>query len=305
MARRRAHVLIAATSGCIAAFACGTVLEVDPNAVESKAEGGVEAAAGDAAPLGDAQMDRALPRTCAWDAPFDTAPSIVNVALGSVGNPRLSEDELVMAFDHLRSPDLVPQVRIASRIADRTYTSVDVDAGFGDETRVARPSLSKDGLIIFFDVQRPDASTKDIFVAVRDNRVSAFGSPAPVMEVNTGNDEGYPFITNDGLELWYVAGSSIGVLDRTTGDAGATPLPPDHSAPVLSADRLTIYLKAPPPGGDIVVAHRATTSVPFEAPAPIKGTLAPFFKGAVPGWLSPDQCRFYVTVGASLAVVAR
>jgi len=305
MTRRAAHASVLATISLgamiVAGAACQTALEAG-NDVDPTGDG----AAADRA----AAAEGATPgRTCAWDAPFDAVPLGVDVNLSGVGNPRLSKDENVLVFDHETLPSRIPQVRIATRAAPqlepRVYKSAAVDVGLGADTRKARPSISADGQVLFFDVQQPDASTRDIFNAVRDSPDGSFGKAAPVMAVNTMADESQPFQTLDGLELYYVSGGAIAVLDRTMSNPAAIVLsvPGDHSAPVLSSDRNTIYLKAP--DGNIVVAHRTNTAFGFDAAAPITGEAAAQISKGIPGWLSPDQCRLYFSEGGMLYVASR
>lgn len=281
----------------VAGAACNTVLETG-NDVAPTADGAAAAAEG------------ATPgQTCAWDAPFDAVPLDVDVNLTDVANPRLSEDENVLVFDRETTPGGIPQVRVATRPAPqrepRVYKSVAVDVGLGADTRQARPSISADGQILFFDVQRPDASTRDIFSAVRNGRDAAFGGAAPVMEVNTEADESQPFLTMDDSELYFVRDKAILVFDRAMKNPlGVLPLPEGHSAPVLSHDRRTIYLKAP--DGMIVVAHRANTAFGFQPAAPIRGNAATEISEGTPGWLSLDQCRLYFTTAkGKLALASR
>jgi hypothetical protein len=62
--------------------------------------------------------------------------------------------------------------------------------------------LSADGEEIFFDSTRPGgAGGKDIWVAHREGET--WSAPTPVAAVNTPLDEGWPFLTQDGSELWF------------------------------------------------------------------------------------------------------
>lgn len=73
----------------------------------------------------------------------------------------------------------------------------------------------------------------------------------------------------------------------------------EDQVPTLSADKLTIYLASNRPGGhgndnsDIWSAHRSTTSDGFPAPTPVSELNSSGTE--YPGWLSPDNCRFYFT----------
>jgi Tol biopolymer transport system component len=75
----------------------------------------------------------------------------------------------------------------------------------------------------------------------------------------------------------------------------------EDQVPMLSADKLTVYLSSNRPGGkggfDIWTAHRSTTADGFPAPTPVSelnSSAADYV-----GWLSPDNCRIYFSSNVS------
>ena len=71
-----------------------------------------------------------------------------------------------------------------------------------EELLVGELHISADGSEIYFDSIRPGGlGGKDIFVSRKDG--SVWGSPMPVAAVNTPLHEGWPFLTQDGNELWF------------------------------------------------------------------------------------------------------
>jgi len=173
------------------------------------------------------------------------------------------------------------------------------------------PSVSSDGLMLFFTSGRVSGEGFHLYVSARMSRVGEFGAVSEVANVNsatvTDNDI-QPFVTADGQELWFasIRSGGLGGLDiyrafwngsNFANVAAITALitNADDEAPMLSADKLTVYLSSNRPGGksglDIWTAHRSTTSDGFPAPR-----LVPELNSSANdyvGWLSPDNCRMY------------
>lgn len=73
--------------------------------------------------------------------------------------------------------------------------------------------------------------------------------------------------------------------------------PMNESASVHSRDGLTVMFGSDRVGGsgqaDVWVAMRSKATLPFEAPVPVSGLNSS--NDDLPAWLSPDQCRVYLT----------
>jgi hypothetical protein len=126
------------------------------------------------------------------------------------------------------------------------------------------PSVSRDGFTIFLSVidgvgadgpQPPNDNDEDILLATRSTRVAAFGPAAIVPGLDAGGtEEGTPFITLDGLSLYFFS------TRQGPGSVG---------------------------GRDIWVARRASVAVDFDPPTIVAGINSAELDHLP--WLSGDQ----------------
>ncbi len=66
--------------------------------------------------------------------------------------------------------------------------------------------LSQDGSELYFDSRRPGGKgEKDIWVTRKVNGV--WQPPEPILAVNTELNEGWPYLTSDGQQLWFTRGT--------------------------------------------------------------------------------------------------
>ena len=154
------------------------------------------------------------------------------------------------------------------------------------------PSISADGLSLFFNSNRPDGhGYLDIYVATRATTEEDWGTPVNLgPTVNSSSSDGGPCLSADGLSLFFhssriggYGGSDIWVTTRVTvGGAWSTPMnlgPPVNSStdelfPNLSADGLQLYFsewESPyRPGGqggsDMWVTTRETVGGAWSTP---------------------------------------
>lgn len=144
------------------------------------------------------------------------------------------------------------------------------------------PSISSDGLTIYFISDRPGGSGGgDIWSATRPTTAAAFAKPknlGPV--VNSARNEGAPDVSTDGLELFF--DRDDGRIWRSsrlsTSDPFGAPAPVDlhhdpqtgDGHPSIAGDGLDLYFCAARPGGsggeDLWVATREGPSKPFGPP---------------------------------------
>ena len=147
------------------------------------------------------------------------------------------------------------------------------------------PSISTDGLTLFFTSKRPGGSGGgDLWVTRRAKLTDPFGTPQNLgTAVNSPANEFAPSISADGLSIYFDSDrpGGLGLSDiwvamrATTSDPFGTPQnlgPPVNSTasdglPNISADRLSLYFCSRRPGGfgqmDLWVARRRTRSGPF------------------------------------------
>jgi Tol biopolymer transport system component len=220
----------------------------------------------------------------------------------------LTADELELYFDdaaHLYRAQRSAVIQPFG--APVPLTQVDTAAGN------INPSVSSDGLTLFFESYRVSAQGPHLYMSIRTSRAVDFGVPFEIANVNsttvTDNDL-QPFVTADRQELWFVSNRAGGRggedIYRAVWNgfsfanvAAITALSTNarEFLPTLSADKLTIYFSSTRPGGkgdfDIWTAHRNTTRDNFPVPTPVpelNSSVTEFI-----GWLSPDNCRIYFT----------
>ncbi|HWO11720.1 MAG TPA: hypothetical protein VNN80_19635, partial [Polyangiaceae bacterium] len=160
---------------------------------------------------------------------------------------------------------------VAEKLGDPNYPGNDLWS----------PRLASDGLSLYVAVTVPGVG-EQIVVSTRPDAAAAFGLGDPLpAPVNTGK-EGTPFLTSDGLSLYFYSERAGGAGARdlyvatrpSSADAfgDVTPLTSLNGAeldylPWLSADGLTIYFASGPAGsGDIQRSTRASVSAAFLAP---------------------------------------
>jgi hypothetical protein len=156
--------------------------------------------------------------------------------------------------------------------------------GFSEQD-VWGPALSQDGRTLLVSTGDPE----DLYLAARPDRGRSFGPLSALAEVNTADPEGTPFLSADGLTLYFY-GIRAGGGDRDLwaarrGDATAefgvaAPLASVNSAqpdqkPWLSPDELTLVFDStrPSPFGatNLWLATRASRDVDFASPIELPG----------------------------------
>ena len=165
-------------------------------------------------------------------------------------------------------------------------------AAFGDVTNEATFNtsadewsllFSADGLWAFVATTRPGGTGgADIWVAQRPSASASFGAPAPDVAINSPEHEFNPFLSADGLRLYFTSHRS-GRSDNWIASRGSSDAPfgepqpivelgspaGDQASPTLSSDeRLIIFGRVGPSGTqeDLWYALRETREAPFGAP---------------------------------------
>lgn len=250
--------------------------------------------------------------TGTFDAPVPL--SGFNTA-GDEGAPRLSADELELYFSGrpvgMANYNLYTARRSSASQAFGTPTILpQANAAAGEYN----PSVSSDGLMLLFDSSNISGEAAHLYVSTRTSKVGEFGTPSKVANVNSAtvtDSDNQPFVTADGQELWFISyragglgasdiyravwsGSSFANVAAITALSSST----TDWLPMLSADKLTVYLSSDRPGGkggfDIWTAHRSTIRDGFPAPTPVHELNSS--DDEFVGWLSPDNCRLYFSL---------
>jgi len=260
------------------------------------------------APAMDAPVD--APRMCDPLAKFGAPMPIPGLAMVDGGTARLSPDELTIYFSSTAPAELWVAHRSASTeafgapalIAAQNSSSLEFD-----------PTVSSDGLTLWFSSNRVANEGTHLYVATRASTLAEFGVPGVAATINatdTTQADVHPFLTADGNELWFVSsraggGGALNIWHaaRTSGGFAPPAIVPELNSssedwlPTLSADRLTVYFASTRPaagtkgGFDTWRSHRSTVNDGFREPT-LVDELNTAGNEAVT-WLSADNCRVY------------
>ena len=174
------------------------------------------------------------------------------------------------------------------------------------------PSISADGLSLYFTSRRPGSQgADDIWVTTRPTKDAPWSTPVN-LGFNSSPDDWAPCISADGLELFFTSprsggygGYDIWVTTRATteGDWG-TPVnlgptinsPSVDAGPDISADGLSLFFHSTRPGGygvgDLYVTTRATKNDPWGEPVNLGPTVNSSYREGSPS-ISADGLTLY------------
>jgi hypothetical protein len=187
--------------------------------------------------------------------------------------------------------------------------AVNLGASVNSAWREASPSLSADGLVLYFFSDRPGGfGAQDVWQANRSSVTEPFGEAVNLgASINSGINEVGPAISHDQVTLWFGrsgasewGGSDLYIAERaTTADGFASAVnvgPPINTqyweaGPAISADGLSLYFHSDRPGGqgdqDIWCCTRASTEAPWDIPFNLGPEVNSPHYDAAP-WVSPD-----------------
>jgi Tol biopolymer transport system component len=217
-------------------------------------------------------------------------------------DPGISSDGLELYF-HSERPggygSLDIWVTRRSTTKEEWGETVNLGSTVNSSTLDTCPSISPDGLALYFSSYRSGGSGKyDLWVTKRSTREDPWGPPENLeSSINTSGGEAHPFISADGLSLYFAGaaspmdtprvggygGGDIWLTELTTGrqgtkliwgasvNLGATINSSVYdAAPCLSADGLMLFFHSDRTGGygnhDIWIARRKTPDDPWEEP---------------------------------------
>jgi TolB protein len=232
------------------------------------------------------------PRQCEakldFSAPVNLGPLVNSPAFD--GGPSLSTDGLALFFTSERpggsgGGDLWVTKR--AKLTDSFGTPQNLGTAVNSPANEFAPSISPDGLSIYFDSDRPGGLGPDIWVAVRATTSEPFGTPQNLgPPVNSSASDGLPSISADGLSLYFCSRrpGGLGQMDLWVARRTSTSVrfaeaenlgpavnsPSDDWGPSISADGLNLFFMSGRPGGqggqDIWVVTRASASDHFGTP---------------------------------------
>jgi hypothetical protein len=228
---------------------------------------------------------------------------------------RLSPDELTLYFDGtLPGGDANLYVTTRASLVDGFVapTLLSIVNSTADDVN---PSVSSDGLTLWFASNRVASEPFHIYVATRTSILATFGSPAIASGISTGDgtvDDAQPFETADSKEVWFASkrAPNLGGFDVWRAVASPSGLmrpllvPEVNSsaneiAPTLSADRLMVYVETnhavagAKAGGDVWRSRRSSVDDGFP-PLTLVSEISTD-KNDSPSWMSFDNCRIYLT----------
>ncbi len=241
----------------------------------------VDSAVGDSAPVDAAPDAGAL-------GPFGPPRQLTEIFDGSHSNedPTISSDGLEMIYVSNDAPsgganDLWVTTRASIDDVWGAPRALDINSGTKDQT----PSLSEDGLTLWFSSGRAGAGDDDIYVTTRSARTAGWTAPVPVAELGTTREDRgtSPFAGGLGL-LFGRADDTSGPFDIFATDRGSTSDPwsmpvmvteldsaADDRNPHVSPDGTRVYFASDRAGGmgglDIWSSQRASRTSAWEAPS--------------------------------------
>jgi hypothetical protein len=167
---------------------------------------------------------------------------------GIVVSPSLSADGLELYLDHMDN-DLWISIRLSKD--DLWGEPVKLGPPVNTEHRESHPCISADGLELYFMSDRPGGGTNptntDIFVAIRATKDDPWGEPVKLSSnVNSDQYESTPFISSDGLLLFFGRGYSKGHVFVSRRASMTEPWEPaEFFTPVNSGSAKDLYTTSP------------------------------------------------------------
>ena len=250
-------------------------------------------------------------RSCDSAKPFG-APTVVpniNSSAGELGAVVADARTIYWASQRAGTYDLYLATRTSQASSFTNPTPIIGVNGTGTELM---PSLSSDGLTMYYVFAAAGGGNGDIYATKRVDVASAFSLGTAVAQINLASDDGDPFVTTDSANLYFVSNRAGGVgsfdiymaVERSDGSFDL-PQPVSElntaeleSHPVLTADGLTIYWSSSRTDGgaqgqtDIWTATRVSKSERFGSPVRVP-ELNSDYEDA-PTWIAPDGCRIYL-----------
>ena len=256
-------------------------------------------------------VDAAAPLLCDPGAKFGPPMPIPGLEAIDAIPARLSPDELTLYSSSSQANSDIWVAHRSTRtgaFGPPTFLTAENSASSdGNE------AVSSDGLTLWFQSNRVANQGYHLYVATRASTLVEFGTPGLAATVNAADptqNDGQPFVTADGSELWFSSDRTGGLgsadiwVAKWTGNGFGppTPVPELNSSvedwfPTLSADRLTIYFGSLRTGPgtkgsfDIWTSHRSTVNDGFPAPTLVDELNTS--SAETPTFLSADNCRLY------------
>lgn len=252
--------------------------------------------------------DAAPDATCDPAAPWGPASQILVAGAGGDTHATLTDDELTIFFNRLTGVTREAIYSAGRKNIGDVFASPQEET-FNGLTDTEDPALSPDGLSLFFTSNRLNGPNNyDLWVVTRPSITSGFlASPSRLGALNSPTQERTASVAANG-ELWFASdrGGDFDLYRAAALSDGGYAVPAlvadvsssaSESSSVHSRDGLTVMFASDRSGGigkaDIWVATRTSPGAALGAPVPV-GKLSSS-SDDLPAWLSPDQCRLYLT----------
>jgi hypothetical protein len=277
----------------------------------------------DAAPAIDAMRDARLvdaATICAPLARFSPPGLVTGIATNTMNelDPHLTSDELAIYLSSGPTSGGLQLYAAHRRAVTDRFDDPNLLPVVNNKLLDQDPTVSGDGRELWFASERGPSFTVHLYSATRATTFDDFSTPVLDPNVNSTDAQDYtPFLTADGQQLWFTSTRLVSTQDQThlpniwnvtrEGRSFTTPRMEaafastaqiQYSNPVLSADRLTIYVARTDVAmstASIWRSHRDTIYAPFPPPAAVD-ELNTGNGSRTPGWLSADNCRLYFSI---------
>ena len=219
------------------------------------------------------------------DYTFSTVTNLGPVVNSSAGewDPEISADGLSLYFASNRpGANGLSDLYVATRLTTNDDWGQPANLGptFNSSSYDEAPSISADGLELYFTSQRLGLGNYNLYVSTRATKNDPWGAPSNLGSIINDGQAGYSDISTDGLSLYFTSVRSGGFGDydlyvstRTSkDDPWGTPSnfgsiinsTAKEAAPSISSDGLTLFFCSDRPGGygdyDLWVTTRPTTN---------------------------------------------
>jgi hypothetical protein len=274
---------------------------------------------------------------CDLAAPFTSVEDILELddaAAGffSISTPRLTQDERRIFFE-VNAGGASYDIWTAERasLTDSFTNAHRVEDLRDPDASASHPGISADGSEIFFTRISSGADAGRVAIEEARGDGGGFGAAAPVAKLDTAGNNSEPFLLDSPRQVWFVSDREsanvthifrasdpgAGFGDPVVFDAG---LDAGQSLyfPTLSADGRALYFAVfgrNAQGGNDTRVYRAvrpSVNESFGGAQEVTELMqrAPS-TSQLPGWISPDHCRLYMSIETSanrvykLAVASR
>ncbi len=247
--------------------------------------------------------------------PTNMGPTVNTSSIDA--GPSISADGLSLYFHSNRSGGSdVADLWVTRRptVSDPWDTTVNLGALVNSGAEDRAPSISADGLELYFHSDRPGGhGGYDLWLSTRATPEDDWSAPMNLgPTVNTSSSDAGPSISADGLSLYFISNRPGGygdtdfwVTTRTTKNADwGTPVhlgstvnsSVEDRAPSVSSDGLSLFFHSSRPGGsgdwDLWMTTRETTSYPWSIPVNLGLTVNSSARDLAPD-ISSDGSTLY------------